>query len=34
MLCADAVIGVYIDYETVGSDMLIVSASGTAAKLG
>jgi len=28
------VIGVDIDYETVGSNMLMVSASGTAVKLG
>jgi uncharacterized protein YbjQ (UPF0145 family) len=33
-LGADAVIGVDIDYETVGSNMLMVSASGTAVKLG
>ena len=32
-LGADAVIGVDIDYETVGSNMLMVSASGTAVKL-
>ena len=31
---ADAVAGVDIDYETVGSNMLMVSASGTAVKLG
>lgn len=30
---ADAVIGVDIDYETVGNNMLMVSASGTAVKL-
>jgi uncharacterized protein YbjQ (UPF0145 family) len=29
-----AIIDVYIDYETVGSGMLIVAASGTAVKLG
>ena len=29
-LGADAVVGVDIDYETVGSNMLMVSASGTA----
>jgi uncharacterized protein YbjQ (UPF0145 family) len=33
-LGADAVVGVDIDYETVGSNMLMVSASGTAVKLG
>ena len=33
-LGADAVIGVDIDYETVGDKMLMVSASGTAVKLG
>jgi uncharacterized protein YbjQ (UPF0145 family) len=32
-LGADAVIGVDIDYESVGSQMLMVSASGTAVKL-
>ena len=32
-LGADAVIGVDIDYETVGDKMLMVSASGTAVKL-
>ena len=32
-LGADAVIGVDIDYETVGSQMLMISASGTAVKL-
>jgi uncharacterized protein YbjQ (UPF0145 family) len=32
-LSADAVIGVDIDYETVGNNMLMVSASGTAVKL-
>jgi uncharacterized protein YbjQ (UPF0145 family) len=32
-LGADAVVGVDIDYETVGSNMLMVSASGTAVKL-
>jgi uncharacterized protein YbjQ (UPF0145 family) len=30
----DAVIGVDIDYETVGGSMLMVTASGTAVKLG
>lgn len=33
-LGADAVVGVDIDYETVGDKMLMVSASGTAVKLG
>ena len=33
-LGADAVIGVDIDYESVGDNMLMVSASGTAVKLG
>ena len=32
-LGADAVVGVDIDYETVGNNMLMVSASGTAVKL-
>jgi uncharacterized protein YbjQ (UPF0145 family) len=32
-LGADAVIGVDIDYESVGTQMLMVSASGTAVKL-
>jgi uncharacterized protein YbjQ (UPF0145 family) len=32
-LGADAVVGVDIDYESVGSNMLMVSASGTAVKL-
>ena len=31
---ADAVVGADIDYETVGNNMLMVSASGTAVKLG
>lgn len=31
---ADALVGVDIDYETVGSNMLMVSASGTAVRLG
>ncbi len=31
---ADAVIGVDIDYETVGGSMLMVTVSGTAVKLG
>lgn len=30
---ADAVIGVDVDYETVGSNMLMISVSGTAVKL-
>ena len=33
-LGADAVVGVDIDYETVRNNMLMVSASGTAVKLG
>lgn len=33
-LSADAVLAVDIDYETVGSSMLMVSASGTAVRLG
>jgi uncharacterized protein YbjQ (UPF0145 family) len=33
-LGADAVLGVDIDYESVGDNMLMVSASGTAVKLG
>jgi uncharacterized protein YbjQ (UPF0145 family) len=33
-LGADAVVGVDIDYETVGNNMLMISASGTAVKLG
>ena len=33
-LGADAVVGVDVDYESMGSNMLIVSASGTAVKLG
>ena len=32
-LGADAVIGVDIDYESVGTQMLMVSASGTAVRL-
>ncbi|HRN95178.1 MAG: YbjQ family protein [Chitinophagales bacterium] len=32
-LGADAVIGVDLDYETVGQSMLMVTASGTAVKL-
>jgi uncharacterized protein YbjQ (UPF0145 family) len=31
---ADGVIGVDLDYETIGEGMLMVSASGTAVKLG
>ncbi len=30
---ADAILGVDIDYETVGNNMMMVSASGTAVKL-
>ena len=33
-LGADAVVGVDIDYETVGNNMMMVSASGTAVKTG
>ena len=33
-LGADAVVGVDVDCESVGSNMLMVSASGTAVKLG
>ena len=33
-LGADAVLAVDIDYETVGNNMMMVSASGTAVKLG
>ena len=33
-LGADAVVGVDVDYESVGSNILMVSASGTAVKLG
>lgn len=33
-LSADAVLAVDIDYESVGSNMLMVSASGTAVRLG
>ncbi len=33
-LGADAVLSVDIDYETVGQNMLMVSASGTAVRLG
>ena len=32
-LGADAVVGVDIDYETAGNNMMMVSASGTAVKL-
>jgi uncharacterized protein YbjQ (UPF0145 family) len=31
---ADAIIGIKIDYETVGGQMLMITASGTAVKLG
>ena len=33
-LGANAVVGVDIDYETIGNNMLMVSASGTAVKVG
>ncbi len=33
-LGADAILGVDIDYETIGGSMLMVTASGTAVKLG
>jgi uncharacterized protein YbjQ (UPF0145 family) len=33
-LGADAVVGVDIDYESVGNNMLMVSVSGTAVRLG
>ena len=33
-LGADAVVGVDLDYETVGESMLMVSANGTAVRLG
>ena len=33
-LGADAVLSIDIDYETVGSNMLMVAASGTAVRLG
>jgi uncharacterized protein YbjQ (UPF0145 family) len=33
-LGADAILSIDIDYETVGSNMLMVAASGTAVKLG
>ena len=33
-LGADAVVGVDIDYETVGNGMMMVSASGTAVRMG
>lgn len=32
-LGADAVVGVKVDYETVGGQMLMITASGTAVKL-
>ena len=32
-LGADAVVGVDIDYETVGNNMMMVSASGTAVRM-
>jgi uncharacterized protein YbjQ (UPF0145 family) len=31
---ADAIVGVDLDYETIGEGMLMVSASGTAVRLG
>lgn len=33
-LGANAIVGVDIDYETVGNGMMMVSASGTAVKVG
>jgi uncharacterized protein YbjQ (UPF0145 family) len=33
-LNADAILSIDIDYETVGNNMLMVAASGTAVKLG
>jgi uncharacterized protein YbjQ (UPF0145 family) len=33
-LAADAILSIDIDYETVGDNMLMVAASGTAVKLG
>lgn len=33
VLGADAILGVRLDYEEVGDDMLMVAASGTAVKL-
>ncbi len=33
-LGADAILGIDIDYETVGDNMLMVAASGTAVRLG
>lgn len=33
-LGADAIVGVDIDYETVGNNMMMVSASGTAVRTG
>jgi uncharacterized protein YbjQ (UPF0145 family) len=33
-LGADAILSIDIDYETVGNNMLMVAASGTAVKLG
>ena len=33
-LGADAVVGIDLDYEVVGQSMLMVSASGTAVRLG
>jgi len=31
---ADAVVGVKIDYETIGGQMLMITAAGTSVKLG
>jgi uncharacterized protein YbjQ (UPF0145 family) len=33
-LGADAIIGVDVDYETVGGQMLMITAAGTAVRLG
>jgi uncharacterized protein YbjQ (UPF0145 family) len=33
-LGADAILGVDLDYETIGDSMLMVSANGTAVRLG
>jgi uncharacterized protein YbjQ (UPF0145 family) len=33
-LGADAVVGVDLDYETVGNNMLMITVSGTAVRLG
>jgi uncharacterized protein YbjQ (UPF0145 family) len=34
LLGADAIVSIDIDYESMGSNMLMVAASGTAVKLG